>query len=172
MTDWATAASLATAGGTLVLAIATFASIRSANKSARTAERAARIAERSLMAGQRPLLVGSRIGDADQEIQFAEGNVLQVPGGGASLKIADSAIYLAASVRNVGTGLAVLHGWHNLLERPNERTHPPLEEFVPRSGTFTLRPVTTASGRVHSAIPMPRSSRPSALRSKLATLWC
>jgi hypothetical protein len=88
VTDWATAASLATAGGTLVLAIATFASIRSANKSARTAERAARIAERSLMAGQRPLLVGSRIGDADQEIQFAEGNVLQVPGGGASLDAA------------------------------------------------------------------------------------
>jgi hypothetical protein len=169
VTDWATAASLATAGGTLVLAIATFASIRSANKSARTAERAARIADRSLMAGQRPLLVASRIGDADQEIQFAEGNVLQVPGGGASLKIADSAIYLAASVRNVGTGLAVMHGWHILLERPNIHH---LRSSSLRSGTFTLRLVTTASGRVRSAIPMPRSSRPSALRAKLATLWC
>jgi len=47
VTDWANAASLATAGGTLVLAVATFASIRSANRSARMAERAARIAERS-----------------------------------------------------------------------------------------------------------------------------
>ena len=54
MTDWATVASLATAGGTLVLAVATFASIRSANRSARIAERAARTAERSLLAGQRP----------------------------------------------------------------------------------------------------------------------
>jgi hypothetical protein len=140
VTNWATAASLATAGGTLVLAIATFASIRSANKSARTAERAARIAERSLMAGQRPLLVGSRIGDADQKVQFAEGNGLEVPGGGASVKIVDSAIYLAASVRNVGTGLAVLHGWHILLERPNERTHPPLEEFIPQIRDIYVAP--------------------------------
>ena len=33
MTDWTTIASLATAGGTLVLALATFASVRSANRS-------------------------------------------------------------------------------------------------------------------------------------------
>lgn len=53
MTDWATISSLATAGGTLVLAVATFASVRSANRSARTAER-------TLLAGQQPLLVSSR----------------------------------------------------------------------------------------------------------------
>ena len=46
--DWATIASLATAGGTLVLAVSTFASVKSAN-------RAARAAERSLLAGLRPL---------------------------------------------------------------------------------------------------------------------
>ena len=40
-TDWATVSSLATAGGTLVLATATFASVRSANRSARIAEAAA-----------------------------------------------------------------------------------------------------------------------------------
>lgn len=61
MTDWSTIASLATAGGTLVLAVATFASIRSANRSVRTSERSARIAEQSLLAGQRPLLVNSRL---------------------------------------------------------------------------------------------------------------
>jgi hypothetical protein len=38
MTDWATVASLATAGGTLILAIATFASVRSAHRAARVAE--------------------------------------------------------------------------------------------------------------------------------------
>ena len=38
--DWATISSLATAGGTLVLAVATFASVRSANRSARVAEHA------------------------------------------------------------------------------------------------------------------------------------
>lgn len=128
--DWVTAASLATAGGTLVLAVATFASIRSANRSARTAERAARIAERSLMAGQRPLLVNSRQGDPEQKIQFVEGTELRVPGGAGEVKVAGDAVYLAASVRNVGTGLAVLHGWHVLLEPPAERTHPPLDDFI------------------------------------------
>ena len=39
MADWVTISSLATAGGTLVLAMATFASVRSANQSARVAER-------------------------------------------------------------------------------------------------------------------------------------
>ena len=130
MTDWANAASLATAGGTLVLAVATFASIRSANRSARTAEQAARIAERSLLAGQRPLLVNSRLGDAEQKIQFVEGNWLRVPGGGAAVAASENAVYLAISVRNVGTGLAMLHGWHVLLEVPNERAHPPLAEFI------------------------------------------
>jgi hypothetical protein len=35
--DWATIASLATAGGTLVLAVSTFASVKSANRRARLA---------------------------------------------------------------------------------------------------------------------------------------
>ncbi len=140
MIDWATASSLATAGGTLILAVATFASIRSANKSARTAERAARIAERSLLAGQRPLLVGSRMEDPEQKIQFAEGNWLQVRGSGASLRVSDSAIYLAAMVRNVGTGLAVMHGWHILLERPTDRAHPPLEDFTDQQRDIYIAP--------------------------------
>ncbi len=44
MADWVTISSLATAGGTLVLAVATFGSVKSAN-------RAARIAELSLLSG-------------------------------------------------------------------------------------------------------------------------
>ena len=44
MADWVTISALATAGGTLVLAGATFSSVKSAN-------RAARVAERSLLAG-------------------------------------------------------------------------------------------------------------------------
>ena len=47
--DWVVISSLATAGGTLVLAAATFAAVRSSN-------RAARAAEESLMLGLRPLL--------------------------------------------------------------------------------------------------------------------
>ena len=140
MTDWATVASVATAGGTLVLAVATFASIRSANASARIAERAARAAERSLLAGQRPLLVSSRLEDPEQDLQFTEGKLLTVHGGEAALEVSDDAIYLAVSVRNVGTGLAVLLGWHVQPGVPQERTHPPLEEFSPQRRDIYVPP--------------------------------
>lgn len=75
--DWATIASLATAGGTLVLAVSTFASVRSAN-------RAARAAEQSLLVGLRPLLVPSRLQDAEQKILFVDRKLLVAPGGGVA----------------------------------------------------------------------------------------
>jgi hypothetical protein len=52
--DWTTVASMATAGGTLVLALATFAAVRSANRSAR-------LAEYSRRSGSGPLLMPSRL---------------------------------------------------------------------------------------------------------------
>ena len=96
----------------MVLAVATFASTRSANRSARIADRVARTAERSLLAGQRPLLVNSRLADPKQNVQFSEGKLLTVSGGEATLEVGDDAIYMALAARNVGTGLAVLHGWY------------------------------------------------------------
>ena len=57
MADWPTIASLATAGGTLVLAVATFSSVRSGQRSTRIAERSTQIAERALLIGLRPVLV-------------------------------------------------------------------------------------------------------------------
>jgi hypothetical protein len=146
--EWAAIASLATAAGTLVLAVATFASVRSGNRSARaadraarTAERSARIAERSLLAGQRPLLVNSRPQDPVQQVQFHEGKSLTVPGGGAELEVTDAAVYMAISVRNVGTGLAVMRGWHVGIGLREERSHPPLEEF-----TAQIRDIYVAPG--------------------------
>ena len=127
MTNWSTIASLATAGGTLVLAVATFASIRSANRSARISERALGTAERSLLAGQRPLLMNSRFQDPAQKIQYPEGIWLTVDGGTAALEVTGDVVYLGVSIRNVGTGVAVLHGWHVLVGLPAERSHPPLE---------------------------------------------
>ncbi len=140
MTDWLTIASLATAGGTLVLAVATFASIRSANRSARISERSARTAERSLLAGQRPLLMNSRQGDPTQKIQYPEGIWLEVDGGSAALEVRDDAVYLAVSIRNVGSGLAVLHGWHVLVGLQTERAHPPLEEFTTQNLDIYVAP--------------------------------
>ena len=146
-TEWATVASLATAVGTLVLAVATFASVRSANYSARAADRAARvaeqsarIAERSLLAAERPLLMSSRLQDPEQKIPFQEGRFLRVTGGAATLEVADSAVYMVISVRNVGTGLAVMHGWHIEGGVLPQLTHPPLEDFTAQTRDIYVAP--------------------------------
>jgi hypothetical protein len=122
--DWATISALATAGGTLVLAGATFASVKSAN-------RAARVAERSLLAGLRPVLMPSRLQDDPQKIGFADGKWVVAPGGGAVAEVGDEAVYLAVSLRNVGAGIAVLHGWQFYPEvlLSSGRAPPPPEEF-------------------------------------------
>jgi hypothetical protein len=134
VTEWATFASLATAGGTLVLALATFAAVRSGNRSARAAER-------SLLAGQRPLLVSSRPQDPEQDIQFVDGTWLTVAGGGAALQVTGSGVHMAVSVRNVGTGLAVLQGWQLLPGLPAERSRPALDGF-----TSQIRDIYVAPG--------------------------
>jgi hypothetical protein len=103
--DWVLLAGLGTALGTTALAIATFASTRSANRSAR-------LAERALLEGLRPLLLPSNWSDAPQKVRFMEGKWMIVHGGRAALEIADEAVYLVMSVRNSGAGVAVLHGWH------------------------------------------------------------
>jgi len=102
--DWVTISALATAFGTLVLAIATFSATRSANRSARTAEQA--YAERL-----RPLLVNSREQDAAQKIGFVDQHFVSVGGGRGSAEAAAAAVYLTMSLRNVGAGVAVLHAW-------------------------------------------------------------
>ena len=122
-TDWVTISALATAGGTLVLALATFASVRSAN-------RAARVAERSLLAGLRPLLVPSRLDDPPQKVTFVEGLYLVAPGGAGVGQADDGAVLLAAALRNVGAGIAVLHGWHFYPELVTGSEHLAPEEFT------------------------------------------
>jgi hypothetical protein len=124
--DWVTISALATAAGTLVLAIATFASVRSAN-------RAARVAEQALLLGLRPLLVTSRFGvDPEQKVGFVDGKWVKLPPGEAVAEVGDGAVYLAISLRNAGTGIAVLHGWAVSTEPDVPRADvepPPLESF-------------------------------------------
>lgn len=104
MADWVTISSLATGGGTLVLAIATFSSVRSANRSAR-------VAERSLLAGVQPLLIPSREDDQPERIRFGDNVFLTVPGHGGALELTQDNLYMAIALRNGGAGLAVIHGW-------------------------------------------------------------
>jgi hypothetical protein len=134
--DWVTISALATAGGTLVLAMATFASVRSAN-------RAARAAERSLLAGLRPLLLPSRPEDPAQKVTFVEGRHLVAPGGVGVAECTGDAVYLAATLRNVGTGIGVLHGWRFYPERVTRAAHPAPEEF-----TRLTRDLYIAAGEV------------------------
>lgn len=109
--DWSTIASLATAAGTLILAIATFSSVRSANRSAR-------VAERALMVNLRPVLASTRLDDPVQKIGFVDGKWLVAPGGGGAAEVDGDVVYLGVAVRNAGNGLAVLHGW-SLLPGPD-----------------------------------------------------
>jgi hypothetical protein len=123
--DWSTVSSLATGAGTLVLAIATFAAVRSSN-------RAARIAEAALQEQRRPLLAESRLEDPKQKIMFLEGRWVNAAGGHAAVEQDDGIVYLAISLRNVGSGIAVCQGW---AVRPGPSSsggfpvHVPLEEF-------------------------------------------
>jgi hypothetical protein len=104
MTDWATISALATAGGTLVLAAATFASVRSAHQSAR-------VTERALLARIRPVIVPSRLSDEPEKIGFVDHHWLRVEGQRAVFEVTDEAIYMAFTLRNAGYGIAVLDRW-------------------------------------------------------------
>jgi hypothetical protein len=122
--DWSTVSSLATGFGTLVLAVATFASVRSSNRSAR-------IAEVALQEQRRPVLVPSRPEDPIQKIMFVEGHWVKAAGG-RGVAEHDGSIYLALSVRNVGSGLGVCQGWSVTAGQQTLRSsphHTPEEQF-------------------------------------------
>ena len=122
-TDWVSVSSIATAAATFVLALATFASVRSGNRTARAAER-------SLLLGLRPVLMPSHADDPPQKVGFFDDRWFRVAGSGAIAEVTDAAIYLAASLRNVGTGIAVLHGWYlHPGQRGGDSEHTPLEDF-------------------------------------------
>ncbi|HEY0517631.1 MAG TPA: hypothetical protein VGD00_10955 [Solirubrobacteraceae bacterium] len=123
MADTGTIASLATAGGTLVLALATFSSTRSAN-------RAARVSEEALMVGLRPVLFNARPQDPPQKVGYADNHWVRLHDGLAAVQIREDTIYLAMPLRNVAQGIAVVHGWHLTPERLlGEAPPPPLEDF-------------------------------------------
>src|SRR5580698_1002298 len=123
MANWVMISAITTGGGTLVLAGATFASVRSAN-------RASRAAEQSLLSGLRPLLMTSRILDPALKVGFADNHFVELPGGSATAEATVEAIYLTMSVRNVGNGMAILHGWRVELSRElSGMSRPDVNEF-------------------------------------------
>src|SRR5262249_13897366 len=103
--DWGTVAEVGTALGTLVLAVATFYATRTAN-------RASRVAEQALLISLRPVLVPSRENDPSDVVLWGDGHQIVLPGGFAWAEVSDDNVYLAISLRNVGSGLGVLRGWY------------------------------------------------------------
>jgi len=104
MADWATISSLATAGGTLVLAVATFQAVKSSNRSAR-------IAEVALQEQRRPLLAQSRNDDPRQRIMFGDQHWVTVEGSRGAAEHVDGIVYLVMSLRNIGAGIGVCQAW-------------------------------------------------------------
>ena len=123
MADWSSIASFATAGGTLVLAVATFSAVRSSNRSAR-------IAEESLMTAMRSLLVPSHFDDPVYKVLWHDRHVAKIGGGRAIFEEEGGVLYLAMGLRNLGTGIALLHGWHPMPDQAfEERPHVQPEDF-------------------------------------------
>src|SRR5271154_3090153 len=123
--DWTTISSLAPAAGTLVLSFATFAAVRSSNRSAR-------IAEAALQEQRRPLLVPSRLEDPVQKIMFVDQHWVRATGGLGAAELIDVGVYLAASLRNVGSGMGVCLGWTihaGLLVSGSSPTPAPEQDF-------------------------------------------
>lgn len=135
-TDWATVSSLATGAGTLVLAIATFASVRSANRSAR-------IAEAALREQRRPIFTQSRFDDPVQKINFVEGHWVKAGGGRGVAEHIDGIVYLALNLRNVGSGIGVCQRWFVRRGPSGSRdfpNHMPVEEFRTQSRDLYIPP--------------------------------
>jgi hypothetical protein len=133
MMEWTTVSSLATGAGTLVLAVATFASVRSAN-------RAARVAEQALMVNLRPLLVPSRMDDTRQKVFFQEGRHMVLEGGRGGAEFDNGVVYLGISLRNAGPGIAVLHGWRFLTGIEINPPRPEPETFRRMSRDILIAP--------------------------------
>jgi hypothetical protein len=78
--------------------------------------------------------VPSRTEDPAVKAGFQDDVWFSVPGGQGIASGTDVAVYFVIAVRNVGTGIAVLHGWRLIPElqlgREAHIVAPPLEEFT------------------------------------------
>jgi hypothetical protein len=77
------------------------------------------------------VLAPSRLEDPVQKIMFVEGHWVAAAGGRAAAEHVDGTVYLAISLRNVGSGIGICQGW---VVRPfgssrDMPTHAPEEQF-------------------------------------------
>lgn len=172
MTDWA---AWGTSVGTLVLAGATFAAVRSSNRSAR-------VAERSLLAGLRPALTTPRRDDAAVDVQFADGRVFETGWGDALLRCENGTIYLALQLRNGGAGVAHLVAYrlepepaHSVTQDPRGLARHRRGDPAPDPTTFTeqQRDLYIAAGELghwQAALRDPTTELYTAMSEAITTL--
>ena len=136
----------------LVLAVATFSSVRSAN-------RAARAAERSLLAGLRPVLMPSRLQDPPQKVSFFDQHWVTIEGGHAAFEVTrrrstwSSACATPEPASPSSTGGTSIRSGSPAARTPRPKT------FGVSPVISTFPPEISASGRVHFATRTSRSSR-------------
>jgi hypothetical protein len=99
--------------------------------------------------------VPSRLDDPPQKIGYADGKWVQAAGSGGVAEATDEAVYLAISLRNVGSEIAGLHGW---------RFYP--ETSTREAGSRRSRGTGTSIGRRR----VDRLRRPRSLRSFTSSL--
>lgn len=92
------------------------------------------------MVGLRPLLMPSRIEDPEQPVGFSDEFRVTVPGGGASVDATDGVIHLTLSLRNAGSGLAVLDGWWVNISQKHCKEHAPLTSFTKHGRDLYVAP--------------------------------
>jgi hypothetical protein len=72
----------------------------------------------------------SRLDDPPVKVGFQDNHWVKLNGSRGAAEATDEVIYLAMSLRNVGSGIAVLHGWVMVPERvTGDAPHPELHEF-------------------------------------------
>ena len=97
----------------------------------------------------------SRLEDTVQKIMWGDEHWARLSGAGAVAEVAEDNLYLAMSVRNAGSGVAVIHGWHLVLQDLHQ-DHPHAEPGrVPSPASGCTSSVTmSGSGRARSANAM------------------
>jgi hypothetical protein len=82
------------------------------------------------------VLAPSRLSDPVQKLMFVEGRWLSAAGGHAAVEHSDGRVYLAISMRNVGSGMGVCQAWTvrtGLGSSRNMPTHAGLDEYRPHT---------------------------------------
>ena len=91
----------------------------------------------------RPLLIPSDPADPVQKVIWRDRHTARLEGGHAVAEEQDGVIHLAIGLRNVGAGIALLHGWHPIPDRalvndpparPDDFRRLTIDLYVPAGG--------------------------------------